>query len=112
MADKNLTEARTNKRLIDFLRILVKSIISLKRLSDGGAAIFAANIRNHHMDSCGIIAIIPLVINDLRVWVIEYEILARINRLEDTNPWAIIIIMAPLIPHDEFVITPAINNPM
>jgi len=87
-------------------------MISLKRLSDGGAAIFAASMRNHHIDNCGTIAIIPLVMNDLRVWVIEYEMLARINSLDDTSPWAIIIIIDPLMPHDEFVITPAINSPI
>ena len=71
---------------VDLLRMLVNNIISLSRLIDGGAAILALNKRNHHMDMVGIRAIIPLVINDLRVWVSEYEIFAIINNLDDTRP--------------------------
>ena len=79
---------------------------------DGGAAILAASNINHHIDRLGVKFSMPFVMNDLRVWVIEYEIFAKINRAEDDSPWAIIIIIAPLIPHFLMERTPAISNPI
>lgn len=42
-------------------------MISLRRLSDGGAAIFAAANKNHHRDIVGMIFINPFIRNMLRV---------------------------------------------
>jgi hypothetical protein len=49
----------------------VISIISLNRLIDGGAAIFAAVNMNHHIDIIGAVHISPLDKYILRVWVIS-----------------------------------------
>lgn len=43
--------------------------ISLNKLIDGGADMFAAQARNHHRDIAGNRASRPLVRNSLRVWV-------------------------------------------
>lgn len=55
----------------DFDRVVVINMISLSRLMDGGAAIFAAVNKNHHIDIIGLIVIRPFVRNMLRVWVIS-----------------------------------------
>jgi hypothetical protein len=47
----------------------VISRISLSRLIEGGAAMFAQTIKNHHIDKIGEIAKIPLVKAILRVCV-------------------------------------------
>lgn len=86
--------------------------ISLSRLMDGGAAIFALTKRNHHIDIMGRLTRIPLVRAMLRVWVCSYVILARLNRAEDTSPCAIIIANLPYRPILVFDITPAIRRPM
>jgi hypothetical protein len=49
----------------------VINIISLNRLIDGGAAIFAAVNINHHIDIIGAVHIRPLDKNILRVCVIS-----------------------------------------
>jgi len=97
---------------VDLLMILESNIISLIRFIDGGAAMLAANMRNHHMDIVGVIAIIPLVRNDLRVCVSLYEILAKINSADEHKPWAIIISIAPDCPQEVIVIVPAISKPI
>jgi hypothetical protein len=53
---------------------------------EGGAAIFAAVNKNHHIVIIGLIVIRPLVRNILRVWVISYERFARMNKAEDLKP--------------------------
>ena len=78
------------------------SIISLSRLIDGGAAMFAAVNKNHHIVIIGLIVMRPFVRNILRVCVISYERFARINRAEEFSPCATIIIRQPVIPHAEF----------
>lgn len=70
----------------DLVRAAVIKVISLSRLIEGGAAIFAAVKRNHHIDIVGLIVISPFVKNILRVCVISYERFAIINRAEDLNP--------------------------
>lgn len=55
----------------DFLKIAVRSIISLSKLIDGGAAIFHAEKINHHAVKIGKDVIMPLVRNMLRVCVIS-----------------------------------------
>jgi len=111
-AVKNLTIEIKTKEIVDFDIIAVISIISLRRLIEGGAAIFAAVNRNHHIDIIGVSAINPLVRNILRVCVISYDMFAKINRAEDLSPWAIIIIRALDNPHRELDIIPASINPI
>jgi hypothetical protein len=92
--------------------ILVDNIISLIKFRDGGAAILIDNSKNHHIHSVGLISRIPFVKNVLRVCVMLYVILARINNADDLSPCAIIIIIAPAIPHVDIDIHPEISKPM
>lgn len=46
-------------------------MISLNRLIDGGAAMFAAANRNHHIVIVGAMVIKPLIRNRLRVLVVS-----------------------------------------
>ena len=71
IAVKNLTRPNKGTKYRDFDRVAVINVISLRRLIDGGAAIFAAVKRNHHIVITGLIVIRPLVRNMLRVWVIS-----------------------------------------
>jgi len=71
IAVKNLTRPRSGANIIDFVNVVVISVISLNKLIDGGAAIFAAVNRNHHIVIIGLITIRPLVRNILRVCVIS-----------------------------------------
>jgi hypothetical protein len=66
-AVKNLVRPRRISLVDDILRIDVISIISLIKLIDGGAAIFLAVKRNHHIVSVGDSTIMPFVKNSLRV---------------------------------------------
>jgi len=83
---KKLIIEINNRDIVDFDIIEVINIISLRRLIDGGAAMFAAVNKNHHIDIMGAIDISPFVKNILRVWVISYDIFARINSAEDLKP--------------------------
>lgn len=96
----------------EMFKIPVISIISLIRLIDGGAAMFAAERRNHNIVIDGKMFSIPLVKKILRVWVASYVILATANRPEEESPCAIIIISAPCQAHLLFVIIPAVINPI
>lgn len=49
----------------------VISIISLSKLIDGGAAIFALQNKNHHIDIDGRKVSIPFIRKRLRVWLIS-----------------------------------------
>lgn len=98
--------------IVDFLRIAVRRIISLNKLIDGGAAIFHAEKINHHIVRIGSVVIIPFVRYILRVWVISYVMLAKINKADEHNPWAIIIISPPHIAQLEFVKILASIRPM
>lgn len=84
--------------MVDLDRIDEINIISLNKLIDGGAAIFAAVNKNHHIDIIGLRHNKPLVRNNLRVWVTSYDKFAKINNADDLRPWAIIMIRAPIIP--------------
>lgn len=92
--------------------ILVISMISLRRLMDGGAAILIAQKINHHIDIIGDTIYIPFIRNSLRVCVNSYDMLARANRPDDVIACAIIINSAPHIPHVVLVISPANIRPM
>lgn len=52
---------------LDAAKIEVSSIISLSKLIEGGAAIFHAENRNHHIDRFGTIIRMPFVKYILRV---------------------------------------------
>jgi len=86
IAVKNLTPARRIANQMDLDRDAVISIISLIKLIDGGAAMLAAANINHHIVIIGLRVMSPLVRNILRVWVISYDKLAKINSAEDLNP--------------------------
>jgi hypothetical protein len=88
------------------------SIISLSKLSDGGAAIFADANRNHHKDIIGADDNNPFIKYILRVWVSSYVRFARENKAEEDKPCAIIINVAPIRPNWEFDNAPASINPI
>ena len=96
----------------DLVNAAVMRVISLKRLIDGGAAMFAAVNKNHHIVIVGLIVINPLVRNILRVCVISYERFAIINSADDLSPCATIIIKLPVIPQEEFDSIPVSISPM
>jgi hypothetical protein len=61
---------RIDKGIINIIEkdiVEVISIISLRRLIVGGAAMLIAENMNHHIDIDGIILIIPFIKNILRV---------------------------------------------
>ncbi len=68
-AVKNLVNPRRISLVGQYARIDVISMISLIRLIDGGAAMFLAVNRNHHIDSAGSITRSPFVRYRLRVCV-------------------------------------------
>lgn len=86
--------------------------ISAKRLMDGGAAMLQIDSRSHHIEKAGKSLRIPLVKNILRVFVLSYVMLARLNMQEEHKPWAIIMARAPCHPHEEHNIAPMITNAM
>lgn len=112
MAVRNLTSPSSRIRNTDFVSVAAINVISLKRLIDGGAAIFAEVNRNHHIVIIGLIVINPFVKNILRVWVISYDRLAIINSADELNPWATIIIRPPVMPQDELDNIPASIRPI
>ena len=112
MAVKNLTNPSKGVNIIDLVNVVVIRVISLNKLIDGGAAMFAAVNKNHHIVIMGLIVINPLVKNILRVCVISYERFAMINRADELNPWATIIIKLPVMPHDELESNPVNINPI
>jgi hypothetical protein len=99
-------------RNIDIYVIDVINIISLNRLSDGGAAMLAAANKNHHMASVGSIFISPFIKNMFRVWELSYTRFAKENRADDERPCAIIISIAPISPHVVLERAPASISPM
>jgi hypothetical protein len=70
-AVKNLIRATGIMEYQDADRMEEISIISLSKLIEGGAAMFAALNRNHHIDMIGAKHISPFERNMLRVWVIS-----------------------------------------
>lgn len=97
---------------VEIDKMLVSKKISLIKLIVGGAAIFAADIKNHQKVIAGKKVIIPLVRNNLRVCVVSYVIFAKANRAEEHKPWAILIDRAPSQPHVLEVIVAAVRSPM
>lgn len=68
-AVKNLVIPKRINLQVDILRIAAINKISLIKLIEGGAAIFLAVNKNHHIVSVGANTIRPFVKNRLRVWV-------------------------------------------
>lgn len=73
-------------------------IISLIVLIDGGAEILIAIKINHQKVILGIIEINPLKEEIFRVWYLKYKSFVNKNKADEDKPWAIIIIIAPIIP--------------
>lgn len=111
-AAKNLIIIRKIAERVELDRTEAIKIISLIKLIDGGAAIFHAVNRNHHIVRVGQIVISPLVKYILRVWEISYVRFAKINNPDEHKPWAIIIIKDPIIDQFLKVIIPANIIPM
>lgn len=95
---------------MEAVKVAVISIISDKRLIDGGAAIFAADIINHIIDIEGIIMFNPLFIIRFRDLDISYVMLAAANKADLRSPWASIRVSAPFIPHEVLERIPAITR--
>ena len=85
-AAKNLIIIKNKADTVDLDKTEVSRIISLIRLIDGGAAIFQAVNKNHHIVNVGQIVISPLVKYILRVCVISYVKFAKIKRPDEHNP--------------------------
>lgn len=79
--------------------ILVIIIISLIVLIVGGAEILRAMNINHQKVILGIRIIKPLNNKVFREWYLIYKSFTKRNRAEEDNPWAIIIIIAPVNPN-------------
>lgn len=71
---------------IEWLMIDIIKKISLIKLILGGAAMFAQQNINHHIDSIGMVVKNPLVSIILRVSVMLYLIFAIQNRADDLSP--------------------------
>jgi hypothetical protein len=82
-------------------RMLVYSIISPRRLMEGGADILIINLKNQNKEKEGKMDIIPLHKNILRELKISYDMLARANIAGEHNPWPTIIMRAPHHPIKE-----------
>lgn len=81
--------------------------ISLRRFEDGGLAMFAVQLTNHHIVIDGNRVIRPLVKNILRVCVVSYVMFARANSLDEHRPWASIMVRDAFHPQEEDDIRPA-----
>jgi hypothetical protein len=68
-AVKNPIKANKINLHTDIFKIEVINMISLIKLIEGGAAIFLAANKNHHIVKVGATVIRPLVRKILRVWV-------------------------------------------
>jgi hypothetical protein len=91
----------------DCLIVAVINIISLIRLMDGGAAIFAQQLMNHQNEIAGISDRSPFVRVILRVMVMLYVRFARQNMAEDLSPCASIIDRLACIPSFDPEVAPA-----
>jgi len=77
---------------------VIKTKISPAKLEDGGAAILKILNKNHHRANIGIIDNPPRTKRILRLDKREYIKPTNEKSPEEHNPWAIIIIIAPLQP--------------
>lgn len=111
-AAKNLINMSIIILIFDEDKIEVSNRISLIKLIEGGAPIFQAANKNHHMEIVGHIINSPLVRYILRVWDISYVKFAKINRADEHSPWATIIIKDPYIAQFVFVIIAAKRRPI
>lgn len=79
----------------DQLNSVVIIMSSPIRFGRGGSARLARLAINHQAAVRGKIICNPRARIIVRLWVRSYAVLARQNSAEDTNPWAIIRIIAP-----------------
>lgn len=90
---------------------LIKDIVinnSPIKFRVGGALILAIVNINHQKVKLGLVKKFLFKEIMFRVWNLVYERLTRKNNAEEEIPWAIIIIIAPLI--DEFIIIMILAN--
>ncbi len=111
-AAKNVVRARRGAVTEDLDKTDEIRRSSARRFIDGGAAIFAALNRNHHIVIAGMTARKPLVRNRLRVEEASYLTLARAKRAGEHSPWASIIVKVPCHPQVVKDIIPAIITPI
>lgn len=71
---------------------------------------FAAHIRNHHIDIVGIVIFKPLLMRSLRELDILYVMSAAANIADLNNPCEIIIAILPKEPHLKLEVVPATIN--
>lgn len=83
----------------DQLNIAVMIISSPMRLGRGGRARFARFEINHQVAVRGKISCNPRAKIIVRLCVRSYVVLAKQNKAEETRPWAIIKIRAPVKLH-------------
>lgn len=82
----------------DQLNIAVMMKSSPIRFGRGGRARLARLAMNHHVAVKGKIICRPRARIIVRLWVRSYVVLARQKRADDTRPWAIIRMIAPVNP--------------
>lgn len=100
--------------IVEIFQLIILDIIkiSLNVLIVGGAEILTAININHQKVILGKIEINPLNNNIFRVWYFIYKSLTKKNNADDDNPWAIIIIIAPVNPIEFMVNNAVITIPM
>lgn len=100
--------------IVDIFQLIILDIIkiSLRVLIVGGAEILTAININHQNMMLGIINKVPLNIRIFREWYFVYISFTKKNRADDDNPWAIIIMIAPIKPIDFMEKIPANTNPI
>lgn len=96
----------------DQLNRVVMIISSPIRLGRGGSARFARLAMNHQTAVSGKITCNPRARIIVRLWVRSYAVLARQNSAEDTNPWAIIRMIAPENPQGVWIRIPPATRPI
>jgi len=83
---KNDNNPIPNIEILDQETTLKIKLISPRRFKVGGAAIFPALSKNHHNPILGIKLSKPLLINNLRLLIRSYIILAKQKRPEEHKP--------------------------
>lgn len=82
----------------DQLNMAVMMRSSPIRLGKGGRARLARLAINHQVAVRGRISCMPRASTIVRLWVRSYVVFARQNRADDTRPWAIMRMIAPVKP--------------
>lgn len=85
----------TIKAIGDQLKSVIIISNSAIKFGVGGRAMLNKIMASHQAEANGKISIDPRSKIIVRLFVRSYAVLARQNKAEDVNPWAIIIIIAP-----------------